>query len=84
MNLRQGPCWRKLQLTLNWSRVQLASVGEGRCSSAMSASVDSVELAAVVCAADEPGTHIALEHITSVDPASQGVPLQQVQHFLAC
>ena len=55
--------------------LQLAAGGEGRCSSAMSASVENVELLAVVCAADVPGTQAALEHIIAVDPASLGSTL---------
>lgn len=60
-------------------RVQVAGGTDGRCTSAMRVDVDSVDLLAVVCAADEPGTQAALEHIIQVDPASQGVALYQVR-----
>ena len=45
----------------------------------MRVDVDGVDLLAVVCAADQPGTQAALEHIIQVDPASEGVPLYQVR-----
>ena len=70
--------------------MQLAAGGDGRCSSAMQVTVESVELLGVLCAADTPGTQAALDHIVRVDPASQGVSLQQVRsldtqlHSLAC
>lgn len=59
-------------------RQQVQEAGEDRCSAAMQATVDSVELLAVVADGSPAGLQAALDHIVAVDPASAGVPLQQV------
>ena len=57
---------------------QAEELGEGRCSAAMQATVENVELLAVIADGSPSGLQVALEHIVAVDPASAGVPLQQV------
>ena len=44
----------------------------------MQATVENVELLAVLADSSPSGLQDALEHIVAVDPASAGVPMQQV------